>query len=62
MSGCYRVVFDTMLRDVIQVADPLHVVCLAGEKLDLVRRRVQQETLGHAAASTIRRTGTAAPP
>src|SRR5690606_25178087 len=29
------------------VADPFHVVKLAGEKLDLVRRRVQHETLGH---------------
>jgi len=47
MSGSYRAVFDTMLPDVIQVADPFHVVRLAGEKLDLVRRRVQQETLGH---------------
>ena len=47
MSGPYRKVFDTMLPDAVQVADPFHLVKLAGEKLDLVRRRVQQETLGH---------------
>ena len=47
MSGPYRKVFDTMLPDAVQVADPFHLVRLAGEKLDLVRRRVQQETLGH---------------
>jgi transposase len=47
MSGPYRKVFDTMLPDAVQVADPFHLVRLAGEKLDLVRRRAQQETLGH---------------
>jgi transposase len=47
MSGSYRSVFDTMLPDAIQVADPFHLVRLAGEKLDEVRRRVQNETLGH---------------
>lgn len=47
MSGSYRAVFDTMLPDVVQVADPFHVVKLAGQKLDDVRRRVQNETLGH---------------
>jgi len=47
MSGPYRKVFDTMLPDAIQVADPFHVVRLAGQKLDEVRRRVQNETLGH---------------
>jgi transposase len=47
LSGPYRAVFDTMLPDVVQVADPFHVVKLAGHKLDEVRRRVQNETLGH---------------
>jgi transposase len=47
MSGPYRKVFDTMLPDAVQVADPFHLVRLAGEKLDEVRRRVQNETLGH---------------
>ncbi len=36
-----------MLPDAVQVADPFHVVKLAGTKLDEVRRRVQNETLGH---------------
>ncbi|HEX2029424.1 MAG TPA: transposase, partial [Nitriliruptorales bacterium] len=47
LSGPYRKVFDTMLPDATQVADPFHLVRLANDKLDDVRRRVQNETLGH---------------
>jgi transposase len=47
LSGPYRVVFDTMLPDATQVADPFHVVKLANHKLDECRRRVQNETVGH---------------
>ncbi|MEA2002595.1 MAG: ISL3 family transposase, partial [Actinomycetota bacterium] len=47
LSGPYRKVFDTMLPDATQVADPFHVVKLANSKLDETRRRVQNETLGH---------------
>ncbi|GAC1386994.1 MAG: ISL3 family transposase [Acidimicrobiales bacterium] len=47
LSGPYRSVFDTMLPDATQVADPFHVVKLANSKLDECRRRVQNETLGH---------------
>ena len=47
MSGPYRKVFTTMLPDATQVADPFHVCKLAGEKLDEVRRRVNQDVLGH---------------
>ena len=47
LSGPYRVTFDTMLPDATQVADPFHVVKLANQRLDEVRRRVQNETLGH---------------
>ena len=36
-----------MLPDAVQVADPFHVVKLANSRLDEVRRRVQNETLGH---------------
>jgi transposase len=36
-----------MLPEATQVADPFHVHRLASQKLDEVRRRVQQETLGH---------------
>jgi transposase len=43
----YRAVFDTMLPDATQVADPFHLVKLANTKLDEVRRRVQNETIGH---------------
>ena len=47
LSGPYRAVFDTMLPQAAQVADPFHLVKLANTKLDEVRRRVQNETLGH---------------
>ena len=47
LSGPYRLVFDTMLPDAVQVADPFHVIKLANQRLDEVRRRVQNETLGH---------------
>ena len=35
------------LPDAVAVMDPFHVVRLAGEALDLCRRRVQQDTCGH---------------
>lgn len=47
LSGPYRMVFDTMLPHAVQVADPFHLVKVANTKLDEVRRRVQNETLGH---------------
>ena len=47
LSGPYRAVFDTMLPDAVQIADPFHLVKLANSKLDECRRRVQNETLGH---------------
>lgn len=47
LSGPYRKVFDTMLPAAEQVADPFHVIKLAGTRLDDCRRRVQNETLGH---------------
>ncbi|MEQ8716122.1 MAG: ISL3 family transposase [Acidimicrobiales bacterium] len=47
LSGPYRATFDTMLPDAAQVADPFHVVKLANSRVDEVRRRVQNETLGH---------------
>lgn len=47
LSGPWRLAFDTMLPAAGQVADPFHLVKLANERLDEVRRRVQNETLGH---------------
>ena len=47
LSGPYRAAFDTALPDAAQVADPFHVVRLANTALDEVRRRVQNQTLGH---------------
>lgn len=47
LSGPYRAVFDTMLPDATQIADPFHLIKLANSKLDECRRRVQNDTLGH---------------
>ena len=47
LSGPYRAAFDTALPHARQVADPFHVVRLANNALDEVRRRVQNQTLGH---------------
>jgi len=47
LSGPWRLAFDTMLPAATQVADPFHVVKLANQRLDEVRRRVQNDTLGH---------------
>lgn len=38
LSGPYRKVFDVMLPDAVQVADPFHLVKLANQKLDECRR------------------------
>ena len=47
LSGPYRAAFDTAVPDAAQVADPFHVVRLGNTALDEVRRRVQNQTLGH---------------
>ena len=47
MSGPYRTAYDRVLPNALQVADPFHVIRLANQRLDEVRRRVQNETLGH---------------
>jgi transposase len=47
LSASYRVVFDTMLPNATQVADPFHVVQLANTAVDECRRQVHNETLGH---------------
>lgn len=52
LSGAYRAVFNEMLPDAVQVADPFHVIKLANTKLDECRRRVQNQTLGHRGRKT----------
>ena len=47
MSGAYRTAYDRVLPNAAQVADPFHVIRLANQRLDEVRRRVPNETLGH---------------
>ena len=47
MSGPYRMAYDRVLPHAQQVSDPFHVIRLANQRLDEVRRRVQNETLGH---------------
>ncbi len=43
----YKNAVDDQLEDAIAVVDAFHIVKLGGHALDEVRRRVQQETLGH---------------
>lgn len=47
LSGAYRAAYQRALPQAVQIADPFHVVRLANLCLDRVRRRVQEETLGH---------------
>ena len=46
LSGAYRSAFDTALPRAGRVADAFHVVRLADDAVDEVRRRVQNDTLG----------------
>ena len=54
LSGTYPAVFDAVLAQAIQVADPFHVVKLANERLEECRRRVQTTRSAIGAASTTR--------
>ena len=47
LSGPYRAASGAAVPDAAQAADPFHVVRLGNDALDEVRRRVQQQTLGH---------------
>jgi transposase len=47
LSGPYRTTFADSLPAATLVADPFHVIKLANTRLDDVRRRTQQDTLGH---------------
>ena len=47
LSGAYRRAFDVALPHAGGVADPFHVVRLANNSVDEVRRRTQNDTLGH---------------
>jgi transposase len=42
----YKTAAAEVIPDAVTVMDPFHVVALAGVKLDLVRQRIQQQTLG----------------
>ncbi len=57
LSGPYRKTFDDVLPEVLQVADPFHLVKLANTKLDECRRRVQNDTLGHYAGDPVKPAG-----
>ncbi len=43
----YKNAIDDQLQDAASVLDAFHIVKLAGDALDEVRRRVQQDTTGH---------------
>ena len=47
MSDTYAAVYSVMLPNAQQVIDPFHCIQLANRCLDGVRRRVQNEQLGH---------------
>jgi transposase len=47
LAESYRSGLDGRLDHAIRVADPFHVVRVANRCLDMVRRRVQNATLGH---------------
>ena len=47
LSGPYRAAFNAAVPKARQVADPFHVVRLGNDALNEVRRRVQNQTLGH---------------
>jgi transposase len=47
LAESYRAGLDGRLDHAIRVADPFHVVRVANRCLDQVRRRVQNQTLGH---------------
>jgi transposase len=42
----YKTAAAEVIPDAVTVMDPFHVVALAGVKLDLIRQRIQQQTLG----------------
>jgi transposase len=42
----YKTAATEVVPDAVTVMDPFHVVALAGAKLDLIRQRIQQQTLG----------------
>jgi transposase len=41
----YKTAATQIIPDAVTVMDPFHVVALAGTKLDLIRQRIQQQTL-----------------
>ena len=47
MSGSYRKAYNRVLAHAPGVADPFGVIRLANQRLDQVRRRVPNKTLGH---------------
>jgi hypothetical protein len=42
----YKTAATVVVPDAVTVMDPFHVVALAGTQLDLIRQRIQQQTLG----------------
>ena len=59
LAESYRSGTSPHLDHAIRVADPFHVVRVANRCVDKVRRRVQNETLGHRGARPTRSIGSA---
>ena len=57
----YKNAIDDQLQDATSVLDAFHIVKLAGDELDEVRRRVQQDTLATMDAQAIPSTKSASP-
>ena len=58
----YKTAATAVVPDAVTVMDPFHVVALAGVKLDLIRQRIQQQTLGRRGHVGIRSMGSDALP
>ena len=58
----YKTAATDVVPDAVTVMDPFHVVALAGAKLDLIRQRIQQQTLGRRGHTGTRCMGSGASP
>jgi len=59
LTDTYRSGLSPHLAHATRVADPFHVTRVANRMVDQVRRRVQNETLGHRAGKPIHCSGSA---
>ena len=58
----YKTAASQVIPDAVTVMDPVHVVALAATKLDLIRQRIQQQTVTGADTPATRFMGSGASP